>query len=514
MRAAAYARYSSDNQQHESIEAQIAAIRNYCQQNNFDLTKIYADEAISGKTDQRAAFLQMIGDAKTGLFDVVIVHKLDRFARNRYDSAIYKRELKNNGIGVHSVLEKLDDSPESILLESLYEGMAEYYSANLSREVRVKSLVHAKSARHMGGIPPLGYDLTPDKSYKINQVEAKAVRLIFDLYCKGYGYGSIADHLNADGFKTKRGRPFNKGSITDILINEKYIGRYVYNKRLSKTSGNRKYKPDDEIVRIDGALPPIISTDQWNKVQEKMNSNKTGPRMTASRIYFLTGKMECGHCGSPFIGGSWYLTRSRENIYQYVCSGKDRKSGCKNKNIRADVIEKYVIEKIKIDILSDTAIDRLLSEIDGIISSQTDINAAERRELLKKRGEIQSKITKTFDLYYVDGMDKELLAAKMAELKENLAAVESRLDQNSAADVTLACLEDVKKMLLSFRASFDESDPFVLKTAVETFVQKVIVNEDDIKVIFKINIPPKPPVKGGVRGKVGGGEGNLTPVHQ
>jgi site-specific DNA recombinase len=163
----------------------------------------------------------MINDARLRLFDGIIVHQLDRFARNRYDSAIYKRQLKLAGARVYSVLEHLDDSPESIILESVLEGMAEYFSANLSRTVRVKSFEHAKNGIHMDGIPPLGYDVGPDRKLIINELEATAVVKIFEMHIAGYGYGAIAQHLNDNEYTAKTGRPFGKNSIADILRNEK-----------------------------------------------------------------------------------------------------------------------------------------------------------------------------------------------------------------------------------------------------------------------------------------------------
>ena len=213
--------------------------------------KIYTDEARSATTDNRPEFQHMMVDAETGEFKAVIVHKLDRFSRDRYDSAYYKRLLKKNGIRLISVLENLDDSPESVILESVLEGMAEYYSKNLAREVRKGMNENALKAKHNGGIPPLGYDVTPDKGYALNQTEAVTVRLIFELYTQGYGYGKIIEELNSKGMKTKTGKSFVKNSISEILRNEKYIGRYVFNKRLNKGS-NRQYKPDEEITRIDG----------------------------------------------------------------------------------------------------------------------------------------------------------------------------------------------------------------------------------------------------------------------
>lgn len=189
----AYCRFSSDNQRSESIDAQIRVIKDYCKQNKYILTHIYRDEALSGTSDKRDQFQQMIKDSKDGLFDAVIVHKLDRFARNRYDSAIYKKKLKDNGVAVLSVLENLDDTPESIILESVLEGMNEYYSKNLAREVRKGLNENAIKCIHNGGIPPLGYNVSDDKYYYINEQEAAAVRLIFKMYSENYGYRTNYD---------------------------------------------------------------------------------------------------------------------------------------------------------------------------------------------------------------------------------------------------------------------------------------------------------------------------------
>ena len=184
--AVAYCRFSSDNQREESIDAQLRAIREYAKHNNIEITKVYKDEAKSATTDDRPQFLKMISDSKLGEFDAIIVHKLDRFSRNRYDSAVYKKKLKDNGVTLISVLEHLDGSPESIILESLLEGMAEYYSKNLAREVMKGMKETALQCKHTGGKPPLGYDVAPDKTYIINKTEAQIVKLIFKMYVDGF----------------------------------------------------------------------------------------------------------------------------------------------------------------------------------------------------------------------------------------------------------------------------------------------------------------------------------------
>ncbi|HEX2938729.1 MAG TPA: recombinase family protein [Ruminiclostridium sp.] len=180
---------------------------------------------------------------------------------------LYKRLLKKQGIRLISVLENLDDSPESVILESILEGMAEYYSKNLAREVRKGMNENALKAKHDGGIPPLGYDVTPDKGYALNQTEATTVKLVFDLYTQGYGYRKIIEKLNARALKTKTGKPFGKNSIAEILRNEKYIGRYVFNKRLNKGS-NRQYKPDDEIKN------KLLTDDQIDNIASMLMAEK------------------------------------------------------------------------------------------------------------------------------------------------------------------------------------------------------------------------------------------------
>ena len=183
-RAVLYARFSSDNQRSESIDAQIRAMQAYCKHNNIMIVDTYIDEAKSATTAQRPAFQRMMADSKLGTFNIVLVHKLDRFARNRYDSAVCKRELKKSGISVHSVLENLNDSPESIMLESVLEGMNEYYSQNLAREVMKGLKETALQCKHTGGTPPLGYDVEPvTRKLTVNEKEAEAVRLFRNTFC-------------------------------------------------------------------------------------------------------------------------------------------------------------------------------------------------------------------------------------------------------------------------------------------------------------------------------------------
>ncbi len=202
--AVAYARFSSNNQREESIDAQKRQIDDYAQKNGYKIITYYTDSARSATTDDRPGFQQMFREIPSLEVDAVIVHKLDRFSRDRYDSALYRHKLKEQGVKLISVTENFDDSPESIILESVIEAMSEYYSKNLARETMKGLMENAYKCRHNGGKPPLGYDVDPlTHNYIINEKEAAVVRKIFDMYLDGNGYAEIVSYMNAHGCRTK-----------------------------------------------------------------------------------------------------------------------------------------------------------------------------------------------------------------------------------------------------------------------------------------------------------------------
>ncbi|MEI3515818.1 MAG: recombinase family protein [Clostridia bacterium] len=208
----AYCRFSSDHQREESIDAQIRAIRDYCRHNRITLEKIYRDEARSA-TDDRPSFQQMFSDIKEYPCDLVIVHKLDRFSRDRYDSAFYKRKLKERGIRLVSVLENIDGSPESIILESVLEGMSEYYSRNLAREVQKGKKETAYKCLHNGGVPPIGYQVDESGKYHVDPIESKWIIKAYEMKASGRSYMEIAAYLNGIGARTRRRQGFTKNSF-------------------------------------------------------------------------------------------------------------------------------------------------------------------------------------------------------------------------------------------------------------------------------------------------------------
>lgn len=396
MKAVAYCRYSSDNQRAESIDAQVRAITDYCAKNDIDLIKTYIDEAKSATSDDRTNFLDMIKDSHGRIFDMVIVHKLDRFARNRYDSAFYKKKLKDNGVRIVSVLEQLDDSPESVILESVLEGMAEYYSLNLAREVRKGLKETALACRHTGGIPPLGYDIGEDKTYIINESEAQTVSDIFHMYVEGISYDTMADRLREKGARTKLGREFRRNSIHDILKNEKYTGTYIYNRTVSSVNGKRNNhasKSEDEIIRIPGGMPPIISRELFDFVQRALKDRQhTKGRNSAKKVYLLSGIIKCGKCGAPMSGATRVGGRNKTKNSYYECSNRKRTKACDMKSIPQERIESFILTLVEESVLSKEGMASLAENITSYLKSQKSSSKDGIKTLEKDLRETTKKI--------------------------------------------------------------------------------------------------------------------------
>ena len=349
MRVACYARYSTSMQREESISAQMRAMKAYCDDNGWIIVKKYVDEAYSATTDKRPQFQQMISDSCNKEFDIVLVHKLDRFARNRYDSSLYKQKLRKNGVRLCSVLERIDNTPESILLEGLLESINEFYSANLARESMKGMKENALQCLHNGGTPGLGYDVDETQHIVINEEEAKIVAMIYSMYLSGYSCKVISEMLNEEGYITKAGNPFKTYSVYGILLNEKYSGVYIFNRAEAKgydhKRNSHRSKPPEEIIRVEGGIPAIISKEVWEAVQEKRKT-KSRKLKNAEKIYLLSSKVFCGVCGQQMNGSIRYRSNDAPPFNVYVCH--TLKNSCSNaKEIDKMSLESYIISLVQ-----------------------------------------------------------------------------------------------------------------------------------------------------------------------
>ena len=346
MKAVIYARYSSDNQREESIEGQLRECKEYADKNGITILCSYIDRALSAKTDNRPEFQKMVQDSAKGLFDTVLVWKLDRFARNRYDSAHYKAVLRRNGVKVVSATENISDGPEGIILESMLEGMAEYYSAELAQKINRGLTENALKGKNNGGGIPLGYQLTDDQHLRIDPLTAPIVREIYQRYAEGETVRSIITSLNERHILTQKQKPFRPNSLHSVLCNRKYIGEYRYK----------------DIIIPDG-VPSIIPKDLFERVQMRVEKNKRTPaRAKAEEEYLLTTKLFCGKCRCYMVGESGTSHSSQVHRY-YKCVSVKKHRGCDKKTVKKDWIENLVIEQIKSIVFNDELIESIADAI-------------------------------------------------------------------------------------------------------------------------------------------------------
>lgn len=491
--AVIYARFSSDNQREESIDAQIRAATDYAEKNSYVVIKVYIDKAKSAKTDDRPQFQQMIQDSRLGTFSYVIVHKLDRFARNRYDSANNKRKLKQNGVRVLSVLENLDDSPESIILESAIESFAEYYSANLAREVMKGMKENALQAKHTGGTPPLGYDVGSDKRYILNEKEVPIVRLIFKRYLEGLTYGDIVNELNKLGYKTKRGTKFSKSGLNKILSNEKYCGTYVFNQYANKNMNGKRNstvkKNEDEIIRIEDGMPAIISKEDFEAVQKIMSQNKIARGTRKAKVnYLLSGIIRCGECGYAMHGNKRPSGTDGEYI-SYRCGCKKSKNLCTNSEIRREPLEEYILSEIETRLLSDEVIPEIVKYVNAKLVRE-EKQEEDRLQALQSKLEQTDKEINNIINAIMAGMNSMSLKDKMNELeaiKVNLEAeivmLTSEVKQETVTEITE---EQVKVMVADMKKYVMERNLPQCKQLIKDFVEEVVVYRDHVEVKFSM----------------------------
>ena len=489
-RAVAYARFSSEMQRGESIDAQLRAIQKYCDEHDLVLLATYVDKAISGTSDNRPEFQRMIADADNGTFDVVIVHKLDRFARNRYDSAIYKNHLKKRGIRLISVLENLQDTPESVILESVLEGINEYYSLNLSREVRKGLLENALACKATGGPPPLGYAVDPETHrYVINEHEADAVRLIFKLYLEGCSYTEIISELNGRGYHTRRGGAFGKNSLYSVLKNERYTGVYIYvtdtDKHGRKSDDYVGTYDSDSVIRIPDGMPAIISQEDFAKTQEKMiDRQHTAAKFSAKQEYLLSGKVICGECGNPYAGNSRKPRPDHPLYVSYKCTRRNQKvKTCKNPEINRDKLEEMVLERLCRSLFDPRVIPSLLERYNRFVTEKSGSAQSRAITLRAELKSVERKIQNTVNLMIEIG--SSALKDKLLELESTKEKLSYELAQVEQAARQMNVSEEKLKRL--FRKAEQELRHGTLanrRKIIDQYIQRVVVYPGKVELVL------------------------------
>ena len=500
MKAALYARVSSERQAERdlSIAAQLKALRKYAGDKGWEIHREYVDEAESARSANRPAFQEMIGEAKrrSRPFDVILVWKLSRFARNREDSIIYKSLLRRRGISVVSINEQIDASPAGKLLEGIIEVIDEFYSTNLAQDTIRGMKENVSRGFYNGGTPPIGYQATKVKvgtgekrKLTVDENYAPVVRRVFGMYLNGMGAKEIVNILNGEGLRTNRGKSWSKTLIYYILTNEVYTGTLVWNK-LFKHSDKRRPKPSEEIMRIKGCHPAIIDERTFCRAQELLkerNPNAIHPRRLGSD-YLLSSLLYCGKCGNRMLGCA---AKSSKHFY-YACQNylKRGKNVCSAKLVNRDRLERFVIERIKANILSEEN----LAELAEMVNDELEQSKGEYEERLatldRQSEDLRARLDRLYTVLETGKIDVDTIAPKIKELRNQIDELtETRVDLTAKmrdTRVEFADTATVKGYVEDLRELLSTGSVMEQKSFLRSFIRRIQVDLPQVTIDYTI----------------------------
>lgn len=461
IKAVIYARYSSSSQREESIEGQIKECTAYAKRNDYKIVGQYIDRAITGTTDKRPQFQKMIEESKTRQFDLVIVWKFDRFARDRYDSANYKAKLKKNSVRVISATENIGEGDESVIMESLLEGMAEYYSKDLKRKVIRGLEVNAEKCLWNGGTLPIGYLVDEEQHLQINTMTAPYVLEVFKKYDEGSTITEIRDYLKRKNITNTKGKPISWAAVQHMLSNRRYIGEYSFRN-----------------IVIPNGIPAIIPIELFDRVQEKLEKNKKAPaRNKADENYLLTTKIFCGHCGTSMNGESGTSRNGTVHRYYKCHAAKKKLNDCKKKAVKKEWIEDLVIKETMSMLMDDNMIQAIVSMLMRLQDeANTDLPIYEK-QLQQTETAIDNIVNAI-----MGGMVSKSLQDKLAQLEEIKEDLLVRIAEEKIEKPKIS--EDFMTFWLHRFRKLDVNKVEHRQMLIDTFVNAVFVHDDKLLLTF------------------------------
>lgn len=448
--AVIYARFSSSKQREESIEDQVRVCRDAADRAGDKIIKIYADSALSGRTDDRPQFQRMIADSEKGLFQAVYIYKTDRFARNRYDSAVNKAKLRKNGVRVITAAEAIPEGADGILMEAVLEGMAEYYSAQLAQNIKRGIEGNAQKCKANGHVV-YGYDINKDGYYVINQTEAKVVLQMFEAFDST---GSIKEAVTAAyPSKTRAGNKWSIATVSRMLRNERYMGVYNY----------AGYKKED-------GMPAIVSKELFGSVQAKFKNKHHGHSKTNSK-YLLSGILFDWQ-NNPYTGTSG-TSATGKTYYYYVCKNTKHK-------IKRDDLETAVAECCSQE-LSRPGIIEYITDL--ILEAQAKAEGEEAARLEKYTKALErnrAQYSNALDIAVNLGLNDDL-KTKLTELESERSELEVIIaEEKRGAPV-------ITREMIEFWV-YKITEALNSDVLLSTFISRVIYQEDQtLHIVFLID---------------------------
>lgn len=455
IRTVLYLRFSSDNQREESIEGQRRECLAYAKHSGLDVIGEYVDRAFSAKTDDRPDFQRMIRDSYSHKFDAILVWKLDRFARSKFDSVKYKTVLKHNNVKVISATEALGDGKESIILTSVIEAMDEYYVLDLKEKVTRGMTENALEGKFNGGRIPLGFKKNDDLTLAINEDEASLVRLIFNLYLnETQSIPKLLNYLNEKGMY-HRGQKWTDATLRRFLKNPIYIGEIHFKDIVTKDK-----------------IPAIVDKETFNKVQLKIQTNrKKAASFKAEEKYLLSYKLFCGKCGAMMVGES--VNKKNVKTYRYYkCQNTKRGHTCDVHSVSKEYLEDAVLSDIKEIINDSDLMDQIIMEAYKSQDKETPLMKSlniDLKDTQKKLDNIIHAFENGFGNEELDNRLKELTARK----EELIKAINDETINNPFLEY-----DEVAALFQRF-LSLDIEKMMDRQTLIDAFIDKIVYYDDD-----------------------------------
>lgn len=458
-----YARYSSHNQKEESIEQQVEECMAFAAQNGIKIIHIYADKAISGRTDKRPQFQHLMRDAEKRSFSVVVAYKSNRIARDMLNALKYEDRLSKYGIATLYAKEEFGNTAAGRFALRTMMNVNQFYSENMSEDIKRGMQDNAENCKVNGALP-LGYVKGADGRYAIEQKEAEIVRDIYDKVLDGVSFADIAADLNLRGIRTKHGNQWNKCSFHRMLTNDVYIGVYRH-------SG----------VVKEGGVPPILKREVFVAMQKYLETKKNPRgRHRENSDYLLTGKLRCGHCDSFMVGVSG-TSKTGDKHYYYTCNSRRTGNGCKKENVRKDYIEYAVASLTQKIVFKPEIIDWIATQAVELVkeaSGRDEINAMEA-ELAENR-----KAAKNIISAIEQGIFTASTKDRLLELEADIATLEQSIrDATAISEGKLLEKERVVFFLTNLKDGNLRSKTYQ-KRLIDTFVRAVYLWDDYIGIDY------------------------------
>lgn len=502
-KAVGYCRFSSDKQREESIEAQQEAILRFARAENYEIVKWYVDRACSAKTDDRPQFQKMITDSDKKEFQFVIVHKQDRFARNKYDAAVYKKQLRDNKVRVLSATEPNLSGYAGVMLESVLEANAMGYSINLANEVRKGMRMNAKNAQ-VNNKPPYGYKLVARKDkygeivisptgrvvhdIAIDSLQAEAVKIMFNMTLAGAKIEDIVNELNSKGYRNSQGGKFVTNSLGHYLRNERYTGVYIFDP-------SKKYRDEENIdendlpedseyrsVRVEGGMPQIISRETFDAVQAIMNGRKHKPSCHSKVDYLLTGKIKCGECGAEFTGSTHI--KNGQPYHYYRCGRKS--ADCKVISVRKEPLENFVISEMEKVVHNEEIVSQILDRFVEFYKQKNSNNELIQR-LKAAEIEVEKKIDNIINAIAESGDFGGRFQLKLNALESEKTDILAKLKQESEVNLSeFITKSDIRRTYFNVLNLLKTGNTEDKAAIIETLLNRVVVYKDRVEIFINL----------------------------